>query len=217
MKLQLRCSRRWRAASCAASPKFSPCRSTTARGNAIWSSGDFLLAEDHALIAEVVEDPHDVRGHSCGLWWESADTARARCALADFRGRSIPRRLLLVAFSGLTTCEEDRALRVLELTPVLPVLAKAMHRWREAMNPWLTVPGAPAGEPGLPPSLRPLRFVGDVPDDGLAVRHRGARPRTASARPHRRRAARRRIRAAPAAHRVAARLHQERRHSSSRC
>ena len=46
-------------------------------GHALWSSGDFLLAEDHALIAEVVESPHDVRGSDCGLWWESADTARA--------------------------------------------------------------------------------------------------------------------------------------------
>ena len=56
------------------------------RGHALWSSGDFLLAEDHALIAEVIEDPHDVRGQSCGLWWESADTARARCALAIYEG-----------------------------------------------------------------------------------------------------------------------------------
>src|SRR5687768_15072150 len=54
------------------------------KGHAVWASGDFLLAEDHALIAEVVEEPvfqkvPDVRGPSCGLWWESADTARARC------------------------------------------------------------------------------------------------------------------------------------------
>src|SRR5687768_4509061 len=52
------------------------------RGHALWSSGDFLLAEDHALIAEIVQETHDVRGQSSGLWWESADTARARCALA---------------------------------------------------------------------------------------------------------------------------------------
>src|SRR5688572_15675859 len=49
------------------------------RGHALWSSGDFLLAEEHALIAEVVEqyriEQHDVRGLGCGLWWESADTA----------------------------------------------------------------------------------------------------------------------------------------------
>ena len=63
-----------------------------ADGHALWSSGDFLLAEDHALIAEVVEDPHDVRGQSCGLWWESADTARARCALALFEGGPFLRR-----------------------------------------------------------------------------------------------------------------------------
>jgi hypothetical protein len=39
-----------------------------ARGNALWTSGDFLLAEDYALIAEVVEDPHDVRERSDSLW-----------------------------------------------------------------------------------------------------------------------------------------------------
>ena len=61
----------------------------------------------YALIAEVVEDPHDVRGQSCGLWWESADTARARCALAMFEGGQF-RGVVLVAFSGLTTGEEDR-------------------------------------------------------------------------------------------------------------
>jgi len=77
------------------------------RGHALWSSGDFLLAEDHALIAEVVEEPHDVRGNGCGLWWESADTARARCALPmhdgdDFCG------VLLVVFSGLTLDDEGR-------------------------------------------------------------------------------------------------------------
>src|SRR5688572_2346255 len=55
-------------------------------GHALWSSGDFLLAEDHALITELVEQsaggvPHDLREAACGLWWESADTARASCAL----------------------------------------------------------------------------------------------------------------------------------------
>ena len=80
-------------------------------GHALWSSGDFLLAEDHALIAEVIEDPHDVRGQSCGLWWESADTARARCALAIFEGGTFCG-VALIAFSGLTTCEEDRVIRV---------------------------------------------------------------------------------------------------------
>ena len=96
-------------------------------GHALWSSGDFLLAEDHALIAEVIEDPHDVRGQSCGLWWESADTARARCALGIFESGQF-RGVVLIAFSGLTTCDEDRAMRVLELTPVLPVLAKALQQ-----------------------------------------------------------------------------------------
>ena len=96
-------------------------------GHALWSSGDFLLPEDHALIAEVIEDPHDVRGQGCGLWWESADTARARCALAIFVGGSFCG-VALIAFSGLTTCEEDRVTRVSELMPVLPVLAKAIHQ-----------------------------------------------------------------------------------------
>jgi EAL domain-containing protein (putative c-di-GMP-specific phosphodiesterase class I) len=96
-------------------------------GHALWSSGDFLLPEDHALIAEVIEDPHDVRGQGCGLWWESADTARARCALAIFEGGSFCG-VALIAFSGLTTCDEDRVTRVSELLPVLPVLAKAIHQ-----------------------------------------------------------------------------------------
>jgi len=99
-------------------------------GHALWSSGDFLLTEDHALVAEVVDEStfrkgHDVRGQGCGLWWESADTARARCALAIFEAGTF-RGVVLIAFSGLTTCEDDRAMRVLELTPVLPVLAKAL-------------------------------------------------------------------------------------------
>jgi EAL domain-containing protein (putative c-di-GMP-specific phosphodiesterase class I) len=97
-----------------------------ARGNALWSSGDFLLAEDYALIAEVVEDPHDVRGREGGLWWESADSARARCALAVLEGAQF-RGVVLAVFSGLTTHENDRGERVAELTPVLPVLAKALR------------------------------------------------------------------------------------------
>jgi EAL domain-containing protein (putative c-di-GMP-specific phosphodiesterase class I) len=97
-------------------------------GHALWSSGDFLLAEDHALIAEVVEGPHDVRGQSSCLWWESADSARARCALALYEGEVFCGALLVV-FSGLTTQESDRAERVAALAPVLPVLAKAAHRF----------------------------------------------------------------------------------------
>jgi EAL domain-containing protein (putative c-di-GMP-specific phosphodiesterase class I) len=97
------------------------------RGAALWSSGDFLLAEDHALIAEVVESPHDVRGSDCGLWWESADTARARCALAIYEGSSFCG-VALVAFSGLTVFEEDRPKRIADIVPVLPVLAKAIHQ-----------------------------------------------------------------------------------------
>jgi EAL domain-containing protein (putative c-di-GMP-specific phosphodiesterase class I) len=97
-------------------------------GYALWASSDFLLAEDHALIAEVVEDPHDVRGQSSGLWWESADTARARCALALFdEGRFSG--VLLAVFSGLTTRESDRHDRVAALQPALPVLARAAHSY----------------------------------------------------------------------------------------
>jgi EAL domain-containing protein (putative c-di-GMP-specific phosphodiesterase class I) len=95
-------------------------------GNALWASGDFLLAEDHALIAEVVEDPHDVRGREGGLWWESADTARARCALAVFEGSRF-RGVTLVVFSGLTLDEAGRVERVASLAPVLPVLGKALR------------------------------------------------------------------------------------------
>src|SRR5688572_33476211 len=97
-----------------------------ARGLALWSSDDFLLAEDHALIAEVIEESHDVREPGCGLWWESADTARARCALALREGGEL-RGVLLLAFSGLTGGEEDRQARVAELEPVLPVIARAIR------------------------------------------------------------------------------------------
>ncbi len=97
------------------------------KGHALWTSGDFLLAEDYALIAEVVEEPHDVRGQSSGLWWESADTARARCALALFDGAEFCG-VALTVFSGLTTREADRAERITDLEPVLPVLAKAIAR-----------------------------------------------------------------------------------------
>jgi len=99
-----------------------------AHGQALWSSGDFLLAEDHALIAEVVEEPYDVRGPSSGLWWESADTARARCALGLFDAGHFCG-VLLVVFSGLTTREADRAERVAALQPVLPVLARSARRF----------------------------------------------------------------------------------------
>ena len=125
-------------------------------GLALWSSGDFLLPEDCALIEEVVEDPHDVRGQSCGLWWESADTARARCALAIFEGGQF-RGVVLIAFSGLTTCEEDRAMRVLELTPVLPVLAKAIHQLPSEVQVLETPPAEP--ETSDTTIIAALRFV----------------------------------------------------------
>ena len=134
-------------------------------GLALWSSGDFLLPEDCALIDQVVDDPHDVRGQSCGLWWESADTARARCALPIFEGAGF-RGVVLVAFSGLTTCEEDRALRVLELTPVLPVLAKALHQLPSEVQ----ILEAPPAEDETSDTtiIAALRFVGHESDDGLA-------------------------------------------------
>ena len=93
-------------------------------GHTLWSSADFLLAEDHALIAEVLEEPHDVRGQSGGLWWESADSARARCALALYDGDYFCG-VLLAVFSGLTTRESDRADRVTSLTAALPGLSQA--------------------------------------------------------------------------------------------
>ena len=133
-------------------------------GHALWSSGDFLLPEDFALIEEVVEDPHDVRGQSCGLWWESADTARARCALAIFEG-ALFRGVVLVAFSGLSTSEEDRAMRVLELTPVLPVLAKALHQLPSEVQVIESLPSKNASSDTT--IVAALRFIGNVPDDGL--------------------------------------------------
>jgi EAL domain-containing protein (putative c-di-GMP-specific phosphodiesterase class I) len=134
-----------------------------ARGNALWSSGDFLLAEDYALIAEVVEDPHDVRGRSDGLWWESADTARARCALAAFDAAEF-RGVVLVVFSGLTTAESERSERVLALQPVLPVLAKAVHK----LTPDSAVTRAavrPASDTSV---MAALRFESSGPRDELA-------------------------------------------------
>ena len=129
-------------------------------GHALWSSGDFLLPEDFALIEEVVEDPHDVRGQGCGLWWESADTARARCALVLFEGGEF-RGVLLVAFSGCTTSEVDRAMRVVELTAVLPVLAKAIRLLAGDQQ----IAAQPATSDTT--AIAALRFVGNVPDDGL--------------------------------------------------
>jgi EAL domain-containing protein (putative c-di-GMP-specific phosphodiesterase class I) len=136
-------------------------------GLALWSSGDFLLAEDHALIAEVIEDPHDVRGQSCGLWWESADTARARCALAIYEGGAFCG-VALIAFSGLTTCEDDRVTRVEELAPVLPVLAKAIrHAAGDAHE--IVMPSALRGtETPDTTIIAELRFENLGHDDSLA-------------------------------------------------
>ena len=142
-----------------------------ARGRALWSSGDFLLAEDHALIAEVVEEPHDVRGSGCGLWWESADTARARCALAMYDGARFVGVALLV-FSGLTTRENERDERVTELAPVLPVLAKAVSKLERTDQSANSNVIAEAEEVDSDPAettvVAQLRFINASPDDGLA-------------------------------------------------
>ncbi len=136
------------------------------QGRALWSSGDFLLAEDHALIAEVVEQSfiengHDVRGPGCGLWWESADTARARCALpleeqGAFHGA------LLVAFQGLTAGDEDREARIDVLAPALPVLARAVRMLR----PEVCEQPAECGPADA--QIAALSFGGSDPDDTLA-------------------------------------------------
>ena len=135
-----------------------------AGGHALWASSDFLLAEDHALIAEVVEDPHDVRGQSSGLWWESADTARARCALALFDEGQFSG-VLLAVFSGLTTHESDRHERFSSLQSALPVLARAAQSYSAAALEQI---------PMLPPStdetiIAALRFENADGQDELAA------------------------------------------------
>ncbi|MBC8024352.1 MAG: EAL domain-containing protein [Steroidobacteraceae bacterium] len=115
-----------------------------AGGAALWSSADFLHEEDLALIEAVVADPHDVRGLTSGLWWETADSARARCALPILEGENF-RGVMLAVFSGLTTHEEERAERVFELAPVLPVLAKAL-RISAGGVPTEAAPPRPQGE-----------------------------------------------------------------------
>jgi EAL domain-containing protein (putative c-di-GMP-specific phosphodiesterase class I) len=134
-----------------------------AHGLALWSSGDFLLAEDHALIAEVVEESHDVRGPGCGLWWESADTARARCALALHEGEDFCG-VILVVFSGLTIDDEGRVERVDTLAPVLPVLAKAVH------SLGLTAPVNDATPASADTTIiAQLRFLNSSPEDDHAL------------------------------------------------
>jgi EAL domain-containing protein (putative c-di-GMP-specific phosphodiesterase class I) len=143
-------------------------------GHALWSSGDFLLAEDHALIAEVIEDSsgqsrHDVRRPGCGLWWESADTARARCALSIFEDGAF-RGVLLLAYSGLTAGDEDREARVAELAPVLPVMARAIR----LASPDGVAAEVEAAQPEAPSSttadtlqVATLHFDSPGPDDSL--------------------------------------------------
>ncbi|HUQ08839.1 MAG TPA: EAL domain-containing protein [Steroidobacteraceae bacterium] len=136
------------------------------KGHALWSSGDFLLAEDHALIAEVVEESsvkngYDVRGPSCGLWWESADTARARCAFpvveqGRFRG------VMLLAYSGLTTGEEDRDARADNLAPALPVIGRAIRMLTPEEDP------ADVDDCGTTTLLAALHFqASQDPEDSL--------------------------------------------------
>lgn len=133
-----------------------------ARGTALWTSGDFLLAEDHALIVEVLEDPHDVRGLDCGLRWESADTARARCALAAFDAGHHFAGVVLVVFAGPTQDvnerESERVRRAADLAPVLPVLARAIRQLEAA--------DAPEVAPHV--TMAELHFTQPHPNDGLS-------------------------------------------------
>ena len=62
--------------------------------------------------------------------------------------------MLLVVFSGLTTGKTDRAERVAELAPVLPVLAKAM---RVRSRRWTRCPSLDAASE-TPRSVAALRF-----------------------------------------------------------
>jgi EAL domain-containing protein (putative c-di-GMP-specific phosphodiesterase class I) len=134
-----------------------------ARGFPLWSNGGLLLPEDHALIAEVVEEPHDVRGPSGGLWWESADTARARCALALFEGGHFCG-VVLVVFAGITIDETDRAQRIEALAPVLPVLAKAAHRFDTDLG----APADAAAAGGATTLIAALELEDLGPQDPLA-------------------------------------------------
>src|SRR5688572_5483315 len=99
-----------------------------AHGNALWSSSDFLLAEDYALIAEVVEDPLQAFARAEGLWWESADTARARCAVPCFDSQHEFAGVLLAVFAGISTNEDARTERVEQVLPSLPVLGRTIRR-----------------------------------------------------------------------------------------
>jgi EAL domain-containing protein (putative c-di-GMP-specific phosphodiesterase class I) len=121
-----------------------------ANGCSLWSSGDFLHAEDHALIAEVVEEPHDVRGQSSGLWWESADTARARCALALFEG-GVFCGVVLAVYSGLTALEADRTDRTANLVGVLPEISRAILQLGDAPDASPTMLAALRFEPNTVP------------------------------------------------------------------
>jgi EAL domain-containing protein (putative c-di-GMP-specific phosphodiesterase class I) len=132
-----------------------------ANGLALWTSGDFMLAEDHALIAEVIEESHDVRGPGCGLWWESADTARARCALALHEGDEFCG-VVLVVFSGLTIDDEGRVERVDMLAPLLPVLSRAVHSLALAAPENHSKPASSDTT-----VIAKLRFVNSSPDDSL--------------------------------------------------
>src|SRR5688572_7029684 len=121
-----------------------------ANGCSLWSSGDFLHAEDHALIAEVVEDPHDVRGQSSGLWWESADTARARCALALFEG-GVFCGVVLAVYSGLTPREADRTDRTAGLAGLLPEISRAILQLDDVEDTSSTVIAGLRFDPGPMP------------------------------------------------------------------
>ncbi len=156
-----------------------------AHGHELWSSGDFLLAEDHALIAEVVEDPHDVRGQSSGLWWESADTARARCALGLFDAGHFCG-VMLVVFSGLTTREADRAERVAAVAAgVAGAGARSARRFEE-----VAVDEPSCAVAADTTMIAALRFEHVGPHDELVQDLATAEREAAPARAHRHGAAR---------------------------
>ena len=75
----------------------------------------------------------------------------------------------LIAFSGLTTCEEDRVTRVEELAPVLPVLAKAIRQSAGDAHEIVMPSGAPETETPDTTIIAELKF--DEPA-GTTIRSR---------------------------------------------
>ena len=96
-----------------------------------------------------------------GLWWESADTARARCALAIFEGARFPRRDAGGVLRASPRARKTAPNACVELAPVLPVLAKALQ-----LLPSEAAAVSPRGAtPPIRTVVAALRFVGRRPDD----------------------------------------------------